>query len=283
MNRLLSVRALLFTPGNRKERFQKAQETGADGIIIDLEDAISLKEKDQARDTAIQYFKHSPPTRHFLRCLRINSLKTPSGLKDILSMIEHMVFPDALLIPKVESAAEITILDQLLQPHSIPYILLIETAQGLCQSEDIVLSSKNIQAVCFGGGDLAADLGATLSWEAMLHARSQIILSAALARIAAFDVPYLNLNDPNNKGLVDETHRVKALGYTGKLAIHPKHIQPILDVFSPSTEDITQAQRILSAHEQANGNVCELDGKMIDAPIVRSAQRILAIKNHSLS
>ncbi len=280
MKDFLSARTMLFTPGNRPERFEKAKEAGADGVIIDLEDAISLAEKDKAREIVIQYFKNSSPTKNFLHCLRINSIKTAPGLKDISALIDNHISPDVILIPKTEYAAEIIILDALLQPRSIPYIALIETARGLQNADEIALSSPNIKAICFGGADLAADLGAILTWESMLNARSQIVRSAAIAGIAAFDVPYLNLHDSDDSGILEETRRVKALGFTGKFAIHPKHIKPILDSFTPSEEEVEQARLIVDAYEKARGNACEINGKMIDVPIARSAKRILAIINH---
>lgn len=274
---LSTARVMLFTPGNRPERFEKAQELGADGVVIDLEDAISLSEKDKSRDIVIQYFKDSKPIPNFLRCLRINSIKTPAGLKDILSLIDYHILPDALIIPKTEYPAEIIILDTLLKPNKIPCIALIETATGLHYADDIACSSENLKGVCFGGGDLAADLGATLTWEPMLNARSQIVRAAAMAGIAAIDVPYLNLHDKDDSLILEETRKVKALGFTGKFAIHPKHIQPILNVFTPTPDEISHAQKIVDAYDNAKGNACEIDGKMIDVPIVRSAKRILFI------
>ena len=277
MDSLLSVRSMLFTPGNRPERFEKAKEIGADGVVIDLEDAISLSEKDKARDIVVQYFKQSRPIQNFIRAVRINSIKTPSGLKDISALIEYDLHPDVIVIPKTEYPAEIIILDSLLKPKKIPYIALIETSVGLHHACEIALCSPQLQAICFGGADLAADLGATLTWEPMLAARSLLVRAAAMAGIAIFDVPYLHLQDADDTGILEETKRVKALGYTGKFSIHPKHIQPILTVFTPSTEEIAYAQRIINAYDQAKGNVCEIDGKMIDVPVVRSAQRVLAI------
>lgn len=273
---LSSARVMLFTPGNRPERFEKASALGADGVVIDLEDAISLAEKNKARDIVIQYFKDSKPIPHFLRCLRINSIKTPAGLKDISALIDNQISPDVLVIPKTEYAAEIIILDALLQARAISYIVTIETSIGLHNADDIACSSSNIKAIGFGGGDLSADLGATLTWEPMLNARSQIIRAAAMSGIAAFDVPYLNLHDSDDTQILEETKKVKSLGFTGKFAIHPKHIKPILSVFTPTENEIARAQKIVTAYESAKGNACEIDGKMIDVPIVRSAKRILS-------
>jgi (S)-citramalyl-CoA lyase len=276
MENLLSIRTMLFTPANRPERFEKAKDFGADGIVIDLEDSVSLANKDNAREIVVNYLKNSSPLKNFIRCLRINSIKTPAGLKDLSALIDNKLLPDVVVIPKTEYEAEIKIIDTLLKPQSIPYIALIETAMGLHNSASIATCSPNVQAICFGGGDLAADLGATLTWEPMLMARSLIVRSAAMAGIAVFDVPYLHLNEADDRGIQEETERVKALGYTGKFAIHPKQVKPILDVFTPQQEEIDRAQRIVDVYEKSQGNVCEIDGKMIDVPLVRSAKRVLS-------
>lgn len=271
-----SARCILFTPANRPERFEKAKLTGADGFVIDLEDAITLAEKDSARKIAIDYFKDNPsvPKDPFLRCLRINSLKTHAGFKDLVMLCDTGVRPDIIVLPKTESAEEINILNQQLAPNLISIIALIETAKGISQSEHIA-KAPNVCGIVFGGGDLAADLGATMDWEPMYNSRAQIVRAAAIAGIVAIDVPYLNLHDLNNSAIIDETKRVKAMGFTGKFAIHPKHIKPILDVFTPTQEEIEEAKKLVSAFSNAHGNVCEVDGKMVDAPIFRSAQRIL--------
>lgn len=274
---LLSIRALLFTPANRPERFENAKSSGADGVVLDLEDAISLKEKDEARNIVIQYFKSLSPEKIFLHCLRINSIKTPMGLKDISAIIDNRILPDILMIPKVESAEEIAILDLLFKPQSITYIALIETPKGLNNLENIVYASVNLQGICFGAADFAADLGVMPEWEAMLVAREKIVCAAAMVGLAALDAPYFKLDDVDDAGIREETRRIKALGYTGKLAIHPKQIKPILEIFTPSREEIKQAQRIVDAFEKAEANVCEVDGKMIDIPSVRLARRILAL------
>ncbi len=277
MNNFNVIRTMLFTPANHPERFEKAKDMSADGVVIDLEDAISQAEKDAARESAINYFITSSSIPNFMRCLRINSLKTRHGLKDLSAIIDCGITPDAIVLPKTEYAAEILILDSLLGQKKIPYIALIETSTGLYNAQAIAQASNNMAALVFGGGDLAADLGATLSWEPMLAARSLIVQAAATAGLAVIDVPYLNLREADDTGILEETRKVKALGYTGKFAIHPKHIKPILEVYTPSPDEVVRAQKIIDIFNHAKGNVCEVDGKMIDAPIVRLAQRTLAL------
>jgi citrate lyase beta subunit len=276
MNELNAISNLLFTPGNRPERFAHAKEAGSDGIVIDLEDAIAWPDKDAARAMVVEYLQHSTPSPGFFRCVRINSMKTPAGLKDLSALIDNHLQPDAIMVPKAESTAEILMLDELFKPRHMPYVALIETARGLQHAAEIAAASPHLVALSFGGADYAAELGAQLDWEPMLVARSQIVQAAAIAGIVAWDVPYLNLHEADDGGLIQETRRVKALGFSGKLAIHPKHIKAIRQVFTPSSEDITRAQRLVEAYHAAGGNACQIDGKMIDVPVLRAAQRVLA-------
>ena len=273
---MLLVRCLLFTPANHPERFEKAKTLGADGLIIDLEDAISLAEKESARKTAIDYLKTRIQTPGFVQCLRINSIRTRAGLKDLSALCDQNVRPDILLLPKVESAAEIEIINELLAPNTIPLLPLIESAKGLYYAHEIAFV-KNVVGLVFGGADFAADLGATMAWESLYSARAQIVQAAAHAGIAAIDVPYLNLHDVDDTGVINESRAVKAMGFTCKLSIHPKHIKPIIETFSPSADEIEKAKAIISAYDAAHGNACEYNGKMIDVPVYRSALRVLAL------
>ena len=116
----------------------------------------------------------------------------------------------------------------------------------------------------------------------MLNARSVIVRAAANAAIAAFDVPYLNLKDTDDTKLIEETQRVKALGYTGKLAIHPKQVKPIIETFMPPPQAVEHAKKIVEIYENSGGKVCEINGKMIDVPIYKSAKRVLALAKKTI-
>lgn len=273
---MLLERCLLFTPANHPERFEKAKTLGADGLIIDLEDAISLAEKESARKTAVDYLKTRAQTPGFVQCLRVNSIRTHAGLKDLSALCDQNVRPDILLLPKVESAAEIEIINELLAPNTISLLPLIESAKGLYHAHEIALV-ENVVGLVFGGADFAADLGATMAWESLYSARAQIVQAAAHAGIAAIDVPYLNLHDVDDSGVINEAKAVKAMGFTCKIAIHPKHIKPINETFTPSNEENEKAKAIVAAYEAAHGNACEYNGKMIDVPVYRSALRVLAL------
>ena len=134
-------------------------------------------------------------------------------------------------------------------------------------------------ALAFGGADLAADLNAVLAWEPMLFARSRIVQACATASIAAWDVPFLDIHDVG--GLAHETEAAKALGYVCKLAIHPGQIGAINAVFTPSATQVARAQRIVAAFEQVGGGACQVDGRMVDAPVVKAARRIVMLAGHA--
>ncbi|GGI76492.1 HpcH/HpaI aldolase/citrate lyase family protein [Legionella impletisoli] len=278
---MLFARCLLFTPANHPERFSKAHELGADGVIIDLEDAISLTDKDNARVKLINYLQNRPQYERFVQCLRINSLHTRAGLKDLTALCDEHVRPDILVLPKSENANEIEIINEILAPHTVPILALIESAKGLQQAHNIA-DAKNVVGLIFGGADFAADLGATMDWESLYSARAQIVQAAARAGIVAIDVPYLNLHDADDTGIIFETKAIKALGFTCKTAIHPKHIKPIIASFTPNKDEIEKAKAIVLAYETAQGNACEYNGKMIDVPVYRSAKRILELANNEV-
>ena len=276
-----SCRSLLFTPGNRPDRFLKVLETKADGIVIDLEDAVSWRDKDSTRLSVIEFLKSKAfagANRPFLVCVRINSIQTLPGLKDIIAFCESKIFPDAFVFPKVEYAEEIKLYDQYFsfpECRDLTYMALIETAQGLQNAHKIAKASARLSGLSFGGADLAADLNAELSFEPMLYARSRVVQAAKIEGLAVLDVPFLDIH--NDAGHREEALRVKAMGFSGKYAIHPSQIETLYDVFTPSGEARAKAQAIVDAYQAAHGNAAELNGKMIDTPIYKSALRILSI------
>ena len=210
--------------------------------------------------------------------MRLNHVTTQAGLEDLLALRDANK-PAVVVLPKTESVAEIEIALAHLSANGAPTIVaLIESGRGLAAAEEIA-THPAVAALAFGGADLAADLHATLTWEPMLFARSRIVQAAASAGIAAWDVPFLDIHDPD--GLKRETVAAKALGYVCKLAIHPAQIATINAVFTPSQSEVVRAQRVVSAFEAAHGGACQLDGKMIDAPVVKAARRTVALAAHA--
>src|SRR5215470_2822689 len=278
MLNLSVVRTLLFTPADRPERFEKAVAVGADGAILDLEDGVGLPAKQKAREAALQFFQgQHPAPQGFVWAVRFNHVTTEDGLKDLLAFRAASIKPKVVMLPKTESASEVEIAVRHLTTGAgdAPQIVaLIETGRGLGAAEAIA-SHPSVVAIAFGGADLAADLHATLAWEPMLFARSRIVQAAAAAGIPAFDVPFLDIHDA--AGLTKETQSVKALGYSCKLAIHPAQIAPIDAVFTPDAKELERAQRIVAAFKQAGGGACQVDGRMVDVPVVKAAQRTVAL------
>ena len=270
------IRSLLFTPADRPDRFAKGPASGADGVILDLEDGVGLPAKSAARKAALAFF--TDPTAApagFVWALRLNHVTTPAGLEDLLAF-RSASKPAVVVLPKTESVAEIEIaLAHLGGDGTAPAMVpLIESGRGLAAADEIA-AHPAVAALAFGGGDLAADLHATLTWEPMLFARSRIVQAAAAAAIGAWDVPYLDIHDA--EGLKRETAASKALGYSCKLAIHPAQVAPINAIFSASANELNRAKRIVAAFEAAHGGACQVDGKMIDAPVVKAARRTVAI------
>src|SRR5215831_10996360 len=278
MQNLVLVRNLLFTPADRPERFGKAAAVGADGAVLDLEDGVGLPAKETARQAALRFFEAplAAPVG-FVWAVRFNHVATEDGLKDLLAFRAAAHRPSVVMLPKTESVTEVEIAAHHLKTGAggaPQMIALIETGRSLGAAEAIA-THPAVSAIAFGGADLAADLHATLAWEPTLFARSRIVQAAAAADIAAFDVPFLDIHDA--AGLRKETEAVKALGYSCKLAIHPAQIAPINAVFTPNPKELARAERIVAAFDQAHGGACQVDGRMVDVPVVKAAQRTVAL------
>ena len=177
------------------------------------------------------------------------------------------------MLPKAESAGQVEILSAALGPAGEGGIIpIIESAAALPNAYAIA-AAPGVKAVLFGGGDMAADLGVAMEFEPLLFARAQVVAACAAANVPAIDVPFLDVKD--EAGLLKETERVKALGYTAKACIHPAQVSGVNHVFTPSEDEISHAERVIAALDQAGGGAALLDGKLIEAPIIRRARRVL--------
>jgi (S)-citramalyl-CoA lyase len=268
-------RNLLFVPGSRPDRFAKALAHRPDMVTVDLEDAVVPAHKDDARERAMALFDGAPDGIE--RVLRINPLRTPFGLEDLLALIAHPSPPDSVMLPKVESADEVRIVDALLQRAARPIGLhvIIESNAGLDQALAIAGACGQVRSLLFGGVDMAAELGAASDFTSLLYARSRVVHAAATCGLDAIDVPWLDLEDSD--GLREECRRVQALGFTGKAAIHPKQLPVVNEVFTPDAQRIAWARRVIEAFEHAPDGLVVLDGKLVETPVVRSASRTLAL------
>lgn len=253
----LQFLAPLFVPANRPERYHKAANSGADGVIIDLEDAVAPHEKDAARATLAAA---SIPVNSVVR---INAAGTRWYADDVEAVTKLAV---GVMLPKAESAEQPEFLRAAIGDR--PLIALIESAQGLANVRAI---AQHADRLAFGYIDFSADLGCSMERDALLTARAEIVLASKLAGI----LPPLEGVTPSfdDAALVEDDARyAAAMGFGGKLCIHPKQIPPALKGFRPSDTDIAWAQKIAASGDGA----VSVDGMMVDAPVRLRAQRILA-------
>lgn len=271
-------RSLIFAPGNKPEMFPKALKTGADIVTIDLEDAVAPEHKDDARAKTMALFESAQVPDGIERIVRINCLRTPEGLRDVLAILDSETPPPALMLTKVKTPDEVRLLDELLGSggHAqIRFHVIIETNDGLDAAYEIARSSPRIDSLLFGAVDMAAELRTEVSWETLLYTRSRLVHAAAGADVDLIDVPFLDLDD--QAGLEAEAKACAKLGFTGKAAIHPKQIPVVNAAFSPSAEDLERAHRIIDAFETGNSGLVVIDGKLIEKPVLRSMYRMVAI------
>lgn len=270
-------RSFIFSPGLKPEMFPKALASGADIVCVELEDGIAPKDKDEARRAGLALFAAPRADDGIERIMRINDLRTAFGLADVQAVLATDTPPPALMLPKVMSPDEIVWLDEVLteRGHDTRLHVIIETNAALEAAHDIARASPRIEALFFGGVDMAAELRCRNAWEPLLYARSRVVHAAAGAGIDAVDVPYLDLEDPG--GMETEARLARDLGFSGKGAIHPKQIPILNRVFTPDAAAIAHARRILQAFAEADTGLVVVDGKLIEKPVLRQMQRILAI------
>ncbi|MDA1095156.1 MAG: CoA ester lyase [Acidobacteria bacterium] len=268
-------RCVLFVPAVRPDRFAKALATGADAVCLDLEDGVSFAQKDEARDKALGLLAERTPGRAEVM-LRINEPESDLGERDLSALLAAGVRPDSLMVPKVSGPESLATLDRRLAPRlaDLPLIVQIETAAGLAAAETIATATPNVAVLFFGAVDLSAELGCAIEWDALLYARSRVVAAAALVGVDAMDTPFMDVSAPDL--LSDEARRVRHLGFTGKAAIHPTQVSIIQDAFSPDPAVVAWARRMVEAWEANKGGVLLVEGKLIERPVIASAQRILA-------
>ena len=278
-------RSMLFLPGNTPNMLINGNCLGADAVIFDLEDAVSPAEKDAARILVRNTMKYMD----FFGCeiiVRINSIDTPYWKKDIDEILPQN--PQLLLLPKTGSAADVLEADAYISavedclgiPHNTVGLMpLIETALGVENAFSIATASSRVQALFLGAEDLTADLRCKRTKEGreIEYARTRLVVAARAAGIDVYDTPFTDVND--DEGIWVDTELAKALGFTGKASISPRHVEVINSVFSPTQKDIDYAYEVMDAirlaKSQGKGAIA-LHGKMIDAPIVVRAEQTIA-------
>lgn len=264
---------------------QSAGVFAADSVILDLEDAVSLQEKDTARILVSKAIARLDFGASEV-VVRINPLNGPYGFLDLEAMAK--VKPDALLIPKADAEQIQTaskMLDALEKDYSmekgeIKLIPLIESAFGLDTITEVLRASSRTVAVLFGAEDYTADMGVrrTKNGEEILYGRNRVATACRALGVDAIDTPYTDVED--QEGLSEDTFKARNLGFTGKAAINPRQVDVIHRAFAPQTHEINYATRVMEAMEQAEREgkgVFSLDGKMVDAPIISRASQTLEL------
>ncbi|KRP24109.1 MAG: citrate lyase [Rhodobacter sp. BACL10 MAG-120419-bin15] len=270
-------RSFIFTPGLRPDMFPKALASGADIVCVELEDGIAPKDKAEARQKALALFEGSQADDGVERIVRINSMRERFGIEDVNAVLASKTPPPALMMPKVRTPDEVVMLDQLLTEasHATRLHVIIETNEGLEAALEIAKCSSRIDAMFFGGVDMAAELRCKNTFESMIYARSRVVHASAAAGLDVIDVPFLDLDDP--EGMRVEAEKVRDLGFSGKGSVHPKQIAALNEVFTPTQAQIARARRITTEFEAADTGLVVIDGKLIEKPVLRDMYRIVAI------
>ena len=253
-------RALLFVPGDRPDRFEKACASGADAVIVDLEDAVAPAAKARARDAVARWLTAE---RRIL--LRINACSTP-WFGDDLALARHPGVAGVVL-PKVEST------DDLGPLAGMQTIALIESARGMANL-DAIAGSTDVVRLAFGSIDFALDLGIPGEGEALLFFRSRLVLASRLFGLAA-PIDGVTVAIDNALALRSDTQRARSLGFGGKLCIHPRQVDVVREVFTPTAAEVAWAERVVAATDASGGAAVAVDGAMVDRPVLLRARAIL--------
>jgi citrate lyase subunit beta/citryl-CoA lyase len=269
-------RSLLFSPGDEREMLYGAPDAGPDTVVFDLEDAVAPDAKARARETVRGVLTDDSFDPACEVCVRVNP--GAAGRADVEAVAAAPRL-DAVMLPKVERAADVAALADRLAAagRDLPVLALVESARGVLAARAIA-AVEATDALCFGAEDLAADLGAVRTPEGteIAHARRHVVLAARAENVAPVDTVYTDYADLD--GLREEARAARTLGYGGKMAIHPEQVAVVNEAFSPDSDQVEWAERVLAARDEAAADgrgVFVVDGEMIDAPLVKRAERIV--------
>lgn len=261
--RLGAASTFLFVPGDRPERFEKAMSSGADVVILDLEDAVAPDAKDQARAAVAAFLSEERSV-----VVRPNAIGTPWHEADMQAISKSGLA--GVLLPKSEHAGDLVQL-KARYPH-VPLLPLIETARGFANLSELV----KIEGLCrfaFGTIDFQLDMGIYGEGDELLFFRSQMVLQSRLEELEApIDGVSLAIND--HAALRTESARARRLGFTGKLCIHPAQVSVVATAFQPTEDELEKARRVVAASDASSG-VVVVDGRMVDRPVIEMARRVL--------
>lgn len=277
---------MMFIPGNNPSMITDGHIYGSDSIMFDLEDAVSLREKDSARFLVYNALK-TIDYGTTETVVRVNGLDTPFGRDDFEAMVRAKV--DVIRLPKTDTAEEVIEADNLiteiekkigLEVGTIKLMAAIESPLGILNAYKIATASKRLMAMALGAEDFVTNMKTTRSADGieLLAARSQILLATRAAGIYALDTVYSDIN--NEEGFINEVRLTKQLGFDGKSVIHPKQIGIVHKIYEPTKEEIEHAIRVLYGIKEAErkgSGVIAVDGKMVDGPIVDRAYRVIEL------
>nr|WP_052002301.1 CoA ester lyase [Halalkalibacter wakoensis] len=274
----------MYVPGSSEKMITKALDVNADSIILDLEDAVSLSEKESARHRVKESIsKFKAKGKEII--VRINDVKTQSGVLDIEAIVEEL--PNAVIVPKADEEA-VTITDILINSTEMRYgidefeieiIPLLETSYSIVNAYQIMSSSKRVSAVQFGAEDLTKELGIerTKDGKEIEYARSVIVQAGNACKIDILDTPNTSIGD--DKGLREDTLIAKNMGFTGKTCIHPNQVGIVNDTFTPNPVDVEKARELIAAFDESvrlGKGACMFEGKMVDNPVADRARNLVA-------
>ena len=280
-------RTYLFAPGNHERRVEKALGLGSDVVILDLEDAVAVSEKEKTRQLIT---KRLQQTRNCAVFVRINAYDTDFCFGDIYSIVSENL--DGIVLPKLESAADLKSVDWFLgnlererdlTRGSIELMPIIETAKGAVAIRDIAKASSRVRRLAFGGGDYTKDLSMewTLTEEELLPIRSEFVLASRYGELEPpIDTVFIHIKE--HTAYLKSCQNVLKLGFQGKMCIHPDQVAVTNKTFTPSNEEVVWSKRVISEFERAEAEgvaSIQVDGYFVDYPIVEKAQRIVGMAN----
>ena len=276
-NKINVRRSFIFTPGLKPEMFPKAISSGADMVCIELEDGIAIKDKDEARKNTFKALETLEVKSGVELVVRVNCQRTKFGLMDLEAVVSSKTNVKAIMLPKVKTPDEIIFIDDMLTDCGLNTDLhvIMETNEALESIYDIAHASKRIVALYFGGVDMAAELRVPNEYKNLIYARSRLVHAGASVGVDVIDVPYLDLEDMD--GMKKEAELVRDLGFTGKGSIHPKQINMLNEIFTPSKEEIIKAKKIVDQFNKSDTGLVVIDGKLIEKPVLREMQRKILI------
>lgn len=283
-------RTMMYVTGNNPANIMDAHLYGSDSIMFDLEDSVSLKEKDAARFLVYNALKKMDYS-NVETVVRINGLDTPFGRDDLEAMVRAQ--PDIIRLPKTETKQDIIDIDNMigeiekqigLEVGTTKIMAAVESPLGVMNAYEIATASKRLVAIAIGAEDFVTNMKTTRSPEGveLLAARSNLLMAARAAGIYALDTVYTNIKD--DEGFMDEVKLIKQLGFDGKSVIHPRQIGLVNKIYTPTEKEIRNAVRVVGAIKEAESKgsgVIALDGKMIDGPVVDRAYRVLELAKAS--